>query len=112
VKRIDGEFRKSFPKSKTIQINVSGVDTLYKLTDMTKTPLKAGSIQIETIRGRMMTVEVIEEDLTFTAYRVNSDSYRSVYWHGTPGNSILHVWINEKTEIDMEVLVQYEDLRL
>ena len=85
---------------------------LVRLDDMSKVSVPANTLYIENHKRHLLAIETLEDDINNNGYRVTSENFRSVWWSAPANNPILRAWIYEKSEIDMHVLVQYEDLQL
>lgn len=112
LKKIEGHYKNSFNYSNAVLVEVSSSEYLVRLDDMSKVAVAPGSIHLENHKRHLLTIETIDDDINSVGYRVASENFRSVWWSAPSNNPILRVWIYERTDIDMQVLVQYEDLQL
>lgn len=112
LKRIDGRYKNSYNNSNAVLVEHGKSQFLLKLADMSKTPVAAGTMYLETRFDQLIAIETIENDHSTNKYRIASDNFRTAWWSAPSNNPILQFWIIQQTEIDWLVLVQYEDLQL
>jgi hypothetical protein len=112
LKRLDGSYKSSFNYSNAVLIEHGSHQYLVRLDDMSKVSVPANTLYIENHKRHLLAIETLEDDINNNGYRVTSENFRSVWWSAPANNPILRAWIYEKSEIDMHVLVQYEDLQL
>lgn len=97
---VDGHVRKVNSKSLILENN--GLKS-YRLASSS-----FGDASIfESNRNREIAVQTIEEDEHQCTYKLDMHTTKQTFWRGNSTNKIRNLWINEKTDIDAEMVVQY-----